>query len=175
MLRTHAHDAAVVVESGPKSAIIQAIPPTAVQNETPKLLHIGSGFSASAEIVLDTQTHRGTPVKTIIAFYCSFLFLAQARAVTPLTSPTLEQVDPYLNCLNEPVWSTSATGLQDGYLVGKASFTRFICKMDAHTGRGGGIRIFSGCANVTGDLSGLLVTATYRDVVPNYYLPADCQ
>lgn len=55
MLRTYAHDAAVVGESGPKSTIQQAIQAAAVQNETHVLRRICLGNSASAEVVLDSR------------------------------------------------------------------------------------------------------------------------
>lgn len=111
-------------------------------------------------------------MKTTIAFACSFVFLAQARADIPLTAPTVTQVYPYLAtvCLNDrPVNSYGATGIDDnGNLTGVASFQGFICKLRAHAGRGSGIRIFSGCADVVWDQAGTLISVTPTDYDTNY-------
>ena len=102
---------------------------------------------------------------------------AQADS-TPLGAPSIPQIDPSLadTCTNpdQTVFGSVASGLQDGYLVGEASFTGFMCKLRVHAGGGPEYRIFSGCGNVTWDLSGNIVSVSYRDVVPGNVLPAGC-
>ena len=97
---------------------------------------------------------------------------------TPLAAPGIIQIDPSLadTCTNpdQTVFGSVASGLQNGYLVGEASFTGFMCRLRVHAGGGPEYRIFSGCGNVTWDLSGNIVSVSYRDVVPGDALPAGC-
>jgi hypothetical protein len=115
----------------------------------------------------------------VITFLATALLVSAAQAeTTPLAPPNIPQIDPSLvdTCTNadQAVFGSVASGLQGGYLVGEASFTSFVCKLRVHAGRGPEYQIFSGCGNVTWDLSGNIVGVSYREVVPGDVLPAGC-
>ena len=119
-------------------------------------------------------------MRVLIAFLCSFLFLAQARAV-PLSTPTVAEVYPYLAtvCMNSTALAGTVSGtsvdLASQTITGEASFASFVCKLRVHAGRGSGIRIVSGCADVVWSSSdGTVLSVTPRDAVFNYWLPSDC-
>jgi hypothetical protein len=114
-----------------------------------------------------------------ITLIATALLASAAQAdTTPLAAPGIAQIDPSLvdTCTNadQAVFGSVASGLQGGYLVGQASFTGFVCKLRAHSERGPEYRIFSGCGNVNWDLSGNIVSVSYREVVPGDVLPAGC-
>ena len=114
-----------------------------------------------------------------ITLVATALLASAAQAdTTPLAAPSLTQIDPSLTetCTNadQAVFGSVASGLQNGYLVGEASFTGFVCKLRGQPGREPGYRVFSGCGNVTWDLSGNIVSVRYRDVLPGEVLPAGC-
>lgn len=119
-------------------------------------------------------------MRTLIAFLCSFLFLAQARAV-PLSTPTVGEIYPYLStvCLNAGALaltvSGSAVDSAAQTITGEASFQSFACRLKVHAGRGPGIRVVSGCADVVWSMNdGTVLSVTPRDAVFWYYLPSDC-
>jgi hypothetical protein len=88
-------------------------------------------------------------MKAMIAFYCSFLFLAQAKAAD-LTIPTITEVSPSVatKCVNDGT-TTITVGSTDGtYLYGTASYEGWVCRLKVHSGRGPGIVKLSGCAEV---------------------------
>jgi hypothetical protein len=106
-------------------------------------------------------------VKTIIAFACSFLFLLQARAAD-LTVPDIKEVNPHgtTNCLNDGAAVISVGSTDGTYLYGTASYERFVCRLRVHSGRGPGIALLSGCADVIWSAStGELVSLTYQGSV----------
>jgi hypothetical protein len=115
-----------------------------------------------------------------ITLVATALLASAAQAeTTPLAAPSIPQIDPSLvdTCTNadQAVFGPVASGLQGGYLVGQASFTHFVCKLRVHDAGGGPeYRIFSGCGTVTWDLSGNIVSVSYREVVPGDALPAGC-
>lgn len=103
-------------------------------------------------------------MRIAIAFACSFLFLAQARAAD-LTVPDVHQVNPQgtSNCLNDAP-ALIAVGSTDGtYLYGTASYERFLCRLKVHSGRGPGVAYISGCADVIWSAAtGELVSLSYQ-------------
>ena len=114
-----------------------------------------------------------------ITLVAAGLLASAAQAdTTPLAAPSITQIDPSLTdtCTNadQAVFGSVASGLQGGYLVGEASFTSFVCKLRVHAERGPEYRVFSGCGNVSWDLSGHILSVSYREVVPGDVLPAGC-
>lgn len=103
-------------------------------------------------------------MRSLIAFACSFLFLAQARA-GDLTVPDIKEVNPRgtTNCLNDAP-ALIAVGSTDGtYLYGTASYERFLCRLKVHSGRGPGVAYISGCADVIWSAAtGELVSLSYQ-------------
>jgi hypothetical protein len=103
-------------------------------------------------------------VKSLLAFACSFLFLASAHAAE-LAIPTTHQVNPQgtTNCLNDGL-TTTAVGSTDGtYLYGTASYEHWLCRLKVHSGRGPGIAYLSGCAEVVWSAAtGELISVTYQ-------------
>jgi hypothetical protein len=92
-------------------------------------------------------------------------------AATLLIEPTVTQIDPALAtvCSNDGPASTAAANTVDnGYLAGIASFQGFACKLRVHAGRGPGVRIFSGCADVVWDMQGAIVSVTPTKAVSGY-------
>jgi hypothetical protein len=85
-----------------------------------------------------------------------------AQATVPLQQPTVTQVDPSISCTNSDInfVAVSSTGINGAYLVGKAQRNAFSCKLRVHSGRGGGIRIVSMCANMIWDFNGAIVSVT---------------
>jgi hypothetical protein len=117
-------------------------------------------------------------MKTLLALIVA-VWASAAFADTAITPPTVGQADPALleNCINADSTYTvaSATSVTDtGNLSGEATFTSFLCKLRVHSGRGGGIRIFSGCADVVWDTQGGIVSVAPRAAVSGYYLPSGC-
>jgi hypothetical protein len=121
---------------------------------------------------------RGTDMRAITLVATALLASAAQADTTPLAAPSIPQIDPSLvdTCTNadQAVFGSIASGLQDGYMVGEARFTGFMCKLRVHAGGAPEYRTFSGCGNVTWDLSGNIVSVSYRDVVPGDVLPAGC-
>ena len=120
-------------------------------------------------------------MKVLLSFACSLLLLAaQAHGdSTPLTSPTVGQVDPYLatTCTNSAALSlvsATSTDPSSQTLTGEATFTSFACDLKVHAGRGGGVRYFSGCADVVWDTAGTIVSVTPRDAQAGRTLPGGC-
>lgn len=92
-------------------------------------------------------------------------------AATSLVEPTVTQIDPALAslCSNDgPASTAGATSIENGYLYGVASFQGFACKLRVHAGRGPGVRIFSGCADVVWDMQGAIVSVTPTTAVSGY-------
>jgi hypothetical protein len=100
----------------------------------------------------------------VIAFLCSFLFLAQVHAAD-LVIPDVHQVNPQgtANCSNDAP-TTISVGSTDGInLFGTASYTHWLCRLKVHAGRGPGVAYLSGCADVTWSAStGEIVSITYQ-------------
>ena len=103
-------------------------------------------------------------MKSLIAFACSFLFLAQAHAAD-LTIPTITEVSPSVatKCINDGI-TTISVGSTDGtYLYGTASYEAWVCRLKVHSGRGPGIVKLSGCADVVWSAAtGELMSLTYQ-------------
>lgn len=93
-----------------------------------------------------------------------------------LAAPTVFEIYPALAtvCMNDGAASVvAATSSDNGTLTGYASFQGFSCRLKVHTGRGGGIRIFSACADVTWDLSGNILSVVPVSSAPAYSITCD--
>ena len=117
-------------------------------------------------------------MRAITLVATALLASAAQAATTPLAAPSIAQIDPSLaeTCTNaeQAVFGSVASDLQDGYLRGEARFTNFVCKLRVHVPGGPEYQNFTGCGNVSWDLSGNIVAISYREVVPGDLLPAGC-
>ena len=93
----------------------------------------------------------------------TLLLACSAAQAADLAIPTVQQINPEPNCLNDGT-TVIAVGSTDGtYLYGTASYTNWVCRLKVHAGRGPGIRIFSGCAEaVWSAATGEVVSLTYQ-------------